>query len=300
VRRTPAAGLLAGGLALALLAGCSGGGSSEAIRATAGAATAETTTTAPATTVAPTTTTSRAAGRPTTTPARAAPATTAAPSPAGPAGARALTPPAAGTYRYDTGGATTFGVTTVPFPALTSLVVDPPAGTRQHSTRNLRDASGNGSVTELTLDYRAGGVYLVALKLTTTFGGTGDSRTFQPPSPVLLLATGARPGAHQEADLALPRSGTEPGPASAAHLAVDVLREERVTIAGQAVDTLVMRAVVTLPPGDVTGRQELTVSIDRASRLWVKERSVADASAAAGLLKLHSEYNATIERVTPS
>ena len=81
---------------------------------------------------------------------------------------------------------------------------------------------------------------------------------------------------------------------------VDVVGEERVTIAGQAVDTLVVRAVVTLAPSDVTGRQELTLNVDRSSRLWVKERSVADASAAGGLFRLHSEYTATLQRLTPS
>ncbi len=71
------------------------------------------------------------------------------------------------------------------------------------------------------------------------------------------------------------------------------------TIAGQAVDTLVMRAAVTLPPGDVTGRQELTVNVDRGTRLWVKERSVTDASAGGGLFQVHSEYTATLQRLTP-
>jgi hypothetical protein len=292
VRYRRPARLLAGGLALAALAalpGCSGRGSSEAIRATAGAASVETTSTT-ATTAAPTTTRAGAA-RATTTPSAKAPAPTATASPASPAGPRPLTPPAPGTYRYDTSGATTFAATTMPFPAVTTLVVDPPAGARQHSTRDIRDPSGNGTVTELTLDYRPQGVYLVALKITTSLGVAGDSRTFQPPSPVLLLATGARPGAHQQADLATPTT--------AAKLVVDVLRDEKVTVAGQGVDTVVMRAVVILPPGDLTGRQELTVWIDPVSRLWVKEHSVADASAAGGLVKLHSEYNATVQRLTP-
>ena len=71
------------------------------------------------------------------------------------------------------------------------------------------------------------------------------------------------------------------------------------TVAGRAVDTLVMKAVVTLAPGDVTGRQELTVNVDRGTRLWVKERSVTDASAGGGLFVVHSEYTATLQRLTP-
>jgi len=202
-----------------------------------------------------------------------------------------LTPPAAGTYRYDTSGATTVAGSTVVFPAVTTLVVDPPSGTRQHSTRNLRNAAGDGTATEFTLDYRPAGVYLVGLRITTGFSGMSDVRDLSPASAVLLLATGSRPGSHSESDLAA-GGGT-------ARLVVDLLRTERLVIGGQAVDTLVMRAAVTLPPGDVTGRQELTVNVDPGTRLWVREHGVADASAAGGLVTLHSDYAATLQRLTP-
>ena len=277
---------LAAGVLLALLAACGDGAPApEAVRESAG----QDTTTS---TVAPTTSSS-APGRTTTTRAGARttttrPAATTTTTPA--SGPRALAPATPGTYRYDTTGATTFAGTTTRFPAVTTLVVDAPSGTRQRSTRNLRDAAGNGLQTEFTLDYRPEGVFLVSLKVTTGFSGISDVRDLRPASPVLLLATGAGPGAHREADL---------GGNSAAKLVVDVLREERLTIGGQAVDTLVMRATVTLAPGDVTGRQELTVNVDRGSRLWVKERSVTDASAAGGLFTAHSEYTATMQKLTP-
>ena len=279
---------------LFLLAACGDGdgGSTQAVRDSAGQATPETTTT----TVAASTTTTGAGGRATTTTAAGARTTTTAraaagaPAPTAPAGARALTPAAPGTYRYDTSGGTTFAGTTVPFPAVTTLVVDAPSGTRQRLVRNLRDPAGNGLSTEFTLDYRPEGVFLLSLRLTTGFSGVTDMRDLRPASPVLLLATGARPGAHVEADL---------GGTSAAKLVVDVVGEERVTVAGRAVDTLVMKAVVTLAPGDVTGRQELTLNVDRATRLWVRERSVTDASAGGGLFVVHSEYTATLQRLTP-
>jgi hypothetical protein len=282
---------LAAGAALALLLSACGdrGGAPEAVResssqetTTSMVATAPTSTTAPARAGATTTTRPR-----TTTTARAGAATTTTPAPAG---ARALAPATPGTYRYDTAGATTALGNNIPFPSITTLVVDAPSGTRQRSTRNLRDPAGNGVQSEFNLDYRPEGVFLVSLRLTVGFSGVTDARELRPASPVLLLATGAGPGAHREADL----TGT-----SAAKLVIDVLREERVTIAGQPVDTLVMRATVTLAPGDVTGRQELTVNIDRGSRLWVKERSVLDASAAGGLFTAHSEYTATLQRLTP-
>ena len=290
MRRRRAVALI--GALLLLLAACGpDDDASQAVRESVGDATS-TTTSSPADVTASSTTTvvdgrtstTTAAARTTTTRAGATTATA-------PSGPRPLTPATPGTYRYDTTGATTFAGTSTPFPAVTTLVVDPPSGTRQRATRNLRDPAGNGTATEFTLDYRPEGVFLVSLGVTTGFGGATDSRQMRAASPVLLLATGARPGAHLEADL----TGT-----SAARLVIDVLREERVTIAGQALDTLVLRATVTLPPGDVTGRQELTVNIDRASRLWVKERSVADASAGGGLFTLHSEYTATLQRLTPS
>jgi hypothetical protein len=280
---------LAAGALLLLLAACGDGAPApDAVRASAGQDTTTTTSTvAPTTTtsVARRTTTTRAGARTTTTRPAAA-TTTAAPA----SGPRALAPATPGTYRFDTAGATTFAGTTTPFPAVTTLVVDAPSGTRQRSTRNLRDAAGNGLQTEFTLDYRPEGVFLVSLKVTTGFSGITDVRDLRPASPVLLLATGAGPGAHREADLA----GNSP-----AKLVVDVLREERLTIGSTAVDTLVMRATVTLGPGDVTGRQELTVNVDRGTRLWVKERSVTDASAAGGLFIAHSEYTATMQKLTP-
>lgn len=276
---------LAAGVVLVLLAACGNGEPApDAVRASAGQETTTSTVAASTTTSPRRTTTTRAGARTTTTRASAAPTTTA------PAGPRALAPATPGSYRYTTAGATTFAGTTVAFPAVTTLVVDAPSGTRQHSTRNLRDPSGNGLQTEFTLDYRPEGVFLAALRVTTGFNGVTDVRDLQPALPVLLLATGAGPGAHREADL----GGTSP-----AKLVVDVLREERLTIAGQAADTLVMRATVTLAPGAVTGRQELTVNVDRGSRLWVKEHSVTDASAAGGLFTAHSEYTATIQRLTP-
>ncbi len=276
-------------LLLASLVACGNGdgGSPEAVREPAGPE-LTTTTLSPATTATTVASrTSTTAGARTTTTTRAGAAST---TPTVAAGAKALTPAKPGTYRFDTAGATTVAGTTTPFPAVTTLVVDPPSGTTQHATRNLRDAAGTGPATEFTLDYRPEGVFVVSLRVTIGLNGFTDVRELRPASPVLLLATGARPGAHIDVDL----TGT-----SSAKLAFDVLREERLTIGGQAVDTLVLRATVTLAPGDVSGRQELTVNVDRGSRLWVKERSVLDASALGGLVTAHSDYTATLQRLTP-
>lgn len=287
--RAPAA---LGSLLLLVVSACGNtGGSAEAVRDSASQAGAETTTTA-VTTIPPETSTTTVAGRTTTT-SRSRTTTTARPGPVPTtvaSGAAALTPAAPGTYFYDTTGRSTFAGSTTAFPEVTTLVVDPPSGSRQRLFRNLRDAAGNGLASDFVLDYRPEGVFLVSLRLTVVFSGITENRDLRPSAPVLLLATGARPGAHTEADL---------GGATAAKLAIDVVGEERVTVAGRPVDTLVVRTTITLVPSDVTGRQELTLNIDRATRLWVRERSVTDASAAGGLFTLHSEYSTTIQSLSP-
>jgi hypothetical protein len=288
-RRAPAA---LGSLLLLLAACGNAGGTADVVRDSASQAVAEPTTT---TTIPPpvtSTTTTTVAGRTTTT-ARARTTTTAraaaTPTTVVP-GAAALTPAAPGTYYYDTTGRSTFAGSTTPFPEVTTLVVDPPSGTRQRLFRNLRDAAGNGLASEFVLDYRPEGVFLVSLRLTVVFSGITENRDLRPSSPVLILATGARPGAHAQADL---------GGAIAAKLVIDVVGEERVTVAGRPVDTLVVRTTITLVPSDIAGRQALTLNIDRGTRLWVRERSVTDASAAGGLFTLHSEYSTTIQSLGP-
>jgi len=208
--------------------------------------------------------------------------------PIAPAGAP-TGPPAAGTYRYDTAGSSTFGLSPVPFPAVTTLMVDSATGTRQRSVRDLRDPSGTGVLRESVLDYRPDGVHLLSLRVTTRMGGTTDVRELRP-APVRLLPTSAGPGAHSEFDV--PVNGGAP-----AHVVVDVVGEEQVAVGGQPVGALVIRAVTTLPPGPVSGRQEHTVWFDRASRLVVKERQATDA--VAGLLAYRSWYEATLQRFTP-
>jgi len=278
-------------LAVALtLAGC-GDGDGDDVPRLQGAPTTVT-----STTVAPETTTTQAAGPTTTSPGRAPAAaagggasTTAGRQPSPPAAAR-TGPPAPGTYRYDTSGSSTLGVNSVPFPAVTTLMVDSATGTRQRSVRDLRDPSGAGVLTEAVLDYRPEGVHLLSLRVTTRAAGTTDVRELRPAPPVLFLPTAARPGAHSEFDV--PVNGGAP-----AHVVVDVVGEEQVAVGGQSVAALVIRAVTTLPPGPVSGRQELTVWFDRASRLVVKERQTTDA--VAGLLTYRSQYDATLQRLAP-
>ncbi|MCA1692203.1 MAG: hypothetical protein LC733_08410, partial [Actinobacteria bacterium] len=175
---------------------------------------------------------------------------------------------------------------------VTPLVVDPPAGTRQHATRDLRDTSRNGPVIETALDYRPEGVYLDGLKLTTTLFLFSDVQDLRPGLPTLLLPTGAGPGYHRE--LGLSAQG-QPNPA---RLVIDVLGQETVSAGVQTLDTTVVRLTATLA-SQFNARMELTVWVAPTAGLWVKERSVSEASGPDGQALYRGEYEATLQRLTP-
>src|SRR5207248_3777234 len=161
--------LVVAAVAVVLLGACGGGGGKKKV------AKASSVTTESSTTIASTTTTAAGGGTATTTGSKKTPSPTGAARINGtpsnnyqpPAGSTPAKPAAPATYKFDTSGATSFGAQTSKPPPVTTLRVDPPAGTRQHSARDDRDASGNGSVTETTLDFQPQGVLLVELKITT-------------------------------------------------------------------------------------------------------------------------------------
>ncbi|MFN2607220.1 MAG: hypothetical protein ABR511_04905, partial [Acidimicrobiales bacterium] len=113
-------------------------------------------------------------------------------------------------------------MTNLAYPAVTTLTVDRASGTTQHWVRNLRDPSGNGPQFDLFLDFRPSGIYLSDLRLTAGFSGVTTTEDLRPASPEPLVAAGAGPGTHLAYDLA--------GGSGAAHLVIDVLRTERVTV----------------------------------------------------------------------
>lgn len=199
-----------------------------------------------------------------------------------------ITPPAAGRYLYDTSGSSTLGTAVTPLPTTTSLVVDAPSGSSQHSVRSLKDGAGMGLSTEFVLDYRADGVYLVQATSNVTLGTYSDDTPLRPPAPVMFIPVNAAPGTHVEADI--PTGGPEP----TLHFVLDVVSQEVLTVAGRSVTALQVRSVITLPPGAITGTMESTLWYDRASRLIVKESSKTDASALGGLVKFTSHHEATL------
>lgn len=278
--------------ALSLLAGC-GGGSRQAegkllgtVPATAITAPGASATTLPGDV---TTTSPARAATPAGGAATAGPAGGGGPGTGGPAAPAGLLPPAPGTYRYDTSGSSVFALTTVAYPAVSTLVVDAPSGTHQHSARDLRDAAGNGPLIDLSLDYRPDGIYVEGLRLTTGFSGVTNSQDLRPPSPQLLVPTGASPGTHLEYDLS---SG-----GATAHLVIDVGGRQTLAVGGRSVEAIAVHMVASLAPGAVTGKLDLTAWLAPSVRLWVKEHFVLDAAAAGGALTLHSQYDATLQRL---
>ncbi|MCU1450850.1 MAG: hypothetical protein JWP02_3020 [Acidimicrobiales bacterium] len=232
----PVVRTLAGFAALVLLtAACGGGGKKTATKSSSTTGVENTTTS-----VADTSTTA-AAGATATTKPGASTATTkagakvngqAAGSYTPPAGSTAAAPAKPGTYKYDTSGTTSFGAQSSSPPPVTPLVVDPPAGTRQHSTHDSRKPDGSGSVGETTLDYQPQGVFLVELKITTKAAGITDVQDFVANPPVNVAPTGVKPGQSVEFDIS--GSGTN------VHVKIDFVRTERLAIGGQAVDTMVI------------------------------------------------------------
>ncbi len=216
------------------------------------------------------------------------------PSPTVSAGSRRPIPP--GTYRYTTLGSLSTGLALTALPTSTFLTAEGiGTGGRQHTVRDMRDPSGSGSVTETTFEYRPDGVFLVDLQMASMFAGLGDSRRLQPPAPVPFLPTGSGPGYSRRFDLDAVAPGNRP--AGVASVSIEALARESVVLGnGDTVGALVIKVVVALPPGDVTGNQEIMVWLEDGTGLYLKERAVGEGVAAGGLFRLKSEYLATLDR----
>ena len=213
------------------------------------------------------------------------------PSPAASGGSNATPakPRQPGTYTYDTSGQTTYGGGfSSQMPSQTSLKADPPRGVIQRSVRDLRDSQGNGSVTETWLEFRTDGVYLDRVRTTTTFGPTSDVRDFRPKKPALVAKPGAGVGWHT--------AFTMTGSNTTAHVTIDVIREERLTIDGQPVDTFLVRTHTTFS-GDLQGDSTADTWFTPDRLLPVKEHDVTDAKTSAG--SFHSEYRAELKSLSP-
>jgi hypothetical protein len=80
------------------------------------------------------------------------------------------------------------------------------------------------------------------------------------------------------------------------HVKIDFVRTERLTIGGQAVDTIVIHQVGTLS-GKVTGTQTSDSWVSPQYSLTVKDHTVADVTAYG--IKGHSDQSTVLQKVTP-
>jgi hypothetical protein len=200
-----------------------------------------------------------------------------------------LQPPAPGTYTYTTSGSAKWGLGSTVFPNTSTLVVDPAANGRQHSRRQVLTAAGQGFVIDQWLEYGSTGIRVGGQLITTTFNGSTTVRDLKTPTTQLFLSPTPTAGEHHEFDLA--------SPVVSAHEVVDVLRVETVSIGGQNVSAAVVRTVLHLG-GTATGTLEFDQWFDMARRIVVKETSAATVKAS--VVTLNSNYNATLQRLTPS
>jgi len=175
-------------------------------------------------------------------------------------------------------------------PAVTTLVADKASGVTQHSTRDLRDGNGQGQTVETVLLFQPDGVHVHEIRVTTVLGGgITDVRDVKADPAPLIARTGATPGDRYE--FTLTGSGTS------FHGVISIQGLEHLVIAGQGVDTAVVKLDIDFS-GSVTGHQASTTWVEARHLLNVKEQVVTDAKA--GALQTHSEYTATVQRLTPS
>lgn len=279
-------------VAAMILAACGGGGGKKTAAKGTTTSVEETTTT-----VASSSTTAAGAGGATATtkpgqkPASTGGAKVNGQSPSSytpPPGATPAKPAAPGTYHYDTSGSSKFGTQTSSPPPVTNLVVDAPAGTRQHSSLDARDSTGNGSITETTLDFQPQGVFLVELHIKTKAGIASDDTDLVANPPAMIAPTGVKPGQSVEFDIS--------GSGVTAHVKIDFVRTEKLTIGGQSVDTLVAHQTATLS-GKISGTQNSDIWTSPQNSLQVKDHTVADLTAYG--VQAHSDTTSTLQKLTP-
>ncbi len=291
----PGAAIVATAVTIIGVSAC-GGGPGSAITAAARTEQQAAPSTTTSTTLAPTTTTAPApatAAATRTTSARAArapskPATTST-SPNKPAAvATGFAPAVPGVYRYDTSGSTSSLLGKQAFSAVSTLTVDPPSGTKQHSVRELKSSNGDGFTIDQILDYRPEGVTVVRQRLVLTQRGDRTVRTLNAAPPTLVIPLGLGVGTHRVLDLT--------GVGLVGHEVVDILQAVTVTVAGQPVSGILVRTVLNVS-GGVSGTIQLDQWWSPSARVPMKEQLTATMKS--GLASVKTTYDATIQKLTP-
>jgi hypothetical protein len=164
-----------------------------------------------------------------------------------------------------------------------SLTVDPPNGDDQ---RTFLSYGGNESVDQ-TLRSRPGLVELVHLKTATR---TGTTTEFRPTPPVLFAPDPATVGRTWSWRI------TSTDGSSNVDGSFKVLRNETLTIGGEAVSTAVVEANLTLS-GAIAGTSKQTVWASPKYRLAVRTDDVTDTTAP---FASHSQSSSVLKSTKPT
>jgi hypothetical protein len=167
-------------------------------------------------------------------------------------GAAAIKPATPGSYTYKTTGNSSFG----PVNETSTLKVDPPSGSDQHSAQ-----TGQQGGTETVLRYQADGVYLVSLKLSGQI-----TKEFRLNPPGLALPQPATVGRTWS------WTATSTDGKTSVKSDFKVLRTETIAVGGEQVPTVVLETVVTTS-GDLVSTSKGTRWVSEAYRLTVREDS---------------------------
>jgi hypothetical protein len=299
VTRGPSAAVVAGAVTVLAVAAC---GADPGTTAAAAKAPSQTTTSlVPQTTlttaspeaVAASAAAAAAATRSTT--ARAARAATAAAASSGSATRSAASaaavgfPPAVpGVYSYNTTGSTSSLAGKQTFPSVTTLTVDAPVGTRQHSVRQLIAGNGDGFMIDQTLDYQPTGVAVLQQRVTMIQKGNKTVRTLTAAPATVVIPLGAVVGSHRQFSLT--------GSTIAGNEVVDIVQAGTVAVGGQSVAANLIRTVLTVS-GKVTGTIQLEQWWAPSSRVPLKEQLTG--SMKSGFVTAKVQYDATLQKLTP-
>lgn len=201
----------------------------------------------------------------------------------------AAAPIPAGSYVYDTDGRTSLSGSERPLPSSTTLTADPARSSVQRQVRDLRDAEGNGTVTETRFAYRPDGVYLAYVKVTSRFpGGLTDVREFVPGEPKLISPAGAGPGFHT--------SFTLQGSGTTARFDIRALKSQRIRVGGERVVAVVVATEVIFR-GAIEGRQDALSWFWPEHLLLLREEVHTDVSS--GAIRVRTDYEAILTSLAP-
>jgi hypothetical protein len=188
---------------------------------------------------------------------------------------------APGTYTYDTSGTVTAG-SSRDASGTATLTVDPPAAGRQHSL--LGNDQGR---TEQDVTVKTGGTFLVKLVITNP----AFDKTFQPPSPVLLVPDPPTTGR----TWSWTAKSTD-GKTTAA-VTARIKGQETLTIGGTPTPTTLIESTLQLT-GDITYTAHMQNWVDRAHRLSVKDHTKGEGSF--GAVTFTSDITSVIRTTKPS